>query len=167
MASGEPFYLDPTFWAGASSVVFVGIIVAKGGLKQVGAMLDAKSAEIAKQIEEARRLRDEAEVALSDMQRRQREAEEEAKAIVAQAEEDAAILTAAAKEDLVKLTERRQRLAEQKISQLEATAVKQVRAAATDAAIVAARSVIETGLDDGSKSALVDKSISDIESRLH
>lgn len=167
MASGEPFYLDPTFWAASSTVVFVGVVIVKGGLKQMGAMLDAKSAEIAKQIEEARRLRDEAEVALGDTQRRQREAEEEAKAILAQADEDAKIMTASAKDEIAKLSERRQRMAEQKIAQIEASAVKQVRSAATDAAVEAARSVIAGKLSATDKNKLIEKSISDIETRLH
>ena len=167
MASGEPFYLDPSFWVAGSTAVFAGIIVVKGGLKKMGEMLDAKSAEIARQIEEARTLRDEAEIALGDMQRRQREAEDEAASVVAQAEDDAKLMIDAAKVDLDNLLARRRKLAEQKIAQLEAAAIKDVQNAAADAAVDAARQVIAESQSAKDKNGLVDRAIADVEKRVH
>lgn len=166
MAAG-PFLQDPSFWAAASGVAFVGIIVVKGGFKKFGEMLDAKSAEIAKQIAEARALRDEAEETLSAAQRRQREAASEAEALIAQAEEDAKLLMAQAKSDIDALSVRRERGAEQKIEQLKAAAVKEVRAAAVDAAVAASREVLATSLSATDKNKIVDAAIADVGERLH
>lgn len=167
MASGEPFFADPTFWAGASGVAFVVIVAVKGGFKKFGEMLDAKSAEISNQIEEARRLRDEAETMLNESKRRQREVESEVAGLLLQAKEDAKLMQDAAKDEVVRLTERRERLAEQKIAQLETTAIADVRAAAVDAAVGATRKVLAENLAAKDQNALIDTAIDDLENRIH
>lgn len=167
MAAGEPFYADPTFWVAGSFVVFVGGLIYAKAHKSIASMLDAKSAEIAKQIEEAKSLRDEAENLLLEYQRKQRDAEKEAADIVAQAEADAKILTDAAKKDLKATATRREKAAEDKIKQAEAAAVKEVKAVAADVAISAATSVLSAGLKGKDGKALVDSAIKDVDGKLH
>lgn len=167
MASGVPFYSDPTFWVAGSFTVFVGAIVVKGGLKKIGEMLDEKGKKIAAQIEEAKSLRDEAEALLTEYQRRQRDGEKEAAEIMARAKEDAGLLVEQAKKEVEDLTRRRTRSAEEKIAQAEIAAVKSVRSAAIDVAIDATRQVLASELKGDAGKKLVDVSINDIGGKLH
>ena len=138
-AAGEPIYMDPTFWvAGSFGLFFVGI-TALGVFKKLGAALDAKSEAISAQLVEAQKLRDEAEEMLAEYQRKQRDAEKEAAAIVATAQDDAKYLMQEAKAELDKMVERRRRTAEDKIAQAEAVAVKEIRAVAVDVALTASQ----------------------------
>ncbi|MFC3053134.1 F0F1 ATP synthase subunit B family protein [Kordiimonas pumila] len=167
MASGEMFYADPTFWVGCSFVVFVGGVVWLKAHKSIAALLDAKSEEIRKQIEEAKSLRDEAETLLHDYQRKQRDAESDAAEILAQAESDAKIMIEAAKTDLALMIDRREKSAANKIKQAEAAAVKEVKAVATEVAIKAATSVLAESLKGKNGKTLVDAAISEVEQKLH
>jgi len=167
MASGEPFYANPTFWVAASTVVFVGGVIWSKAHQKVGEMLDARSEEIRKQIEEAKSLRDEAEQMLLDYQRKQRDAEKEAADMVAQAEEDAKIMTDAAKGDIADMVERRTRAAEEKIYQAETSAVKQVQAVAVNVAVEAASAVLAESLKGKAGKALADAAIAEVDSKLH
>ena len=164
MATGtEAFYMDPTFWVAGSFVVFV-VLVAKKVATAVGGALDEHSNKISKQITEAKELREEAEQLLADYQRKQRDAEGEAAAMIAQANDDAKILADAAKADIDAMIDRRSKVAADKIKQAEAAAVKQVRAAAVDVAVVAARQVLADG--KGGK-AMTDAAIAEVASKLH
>ncbi len=165
MATGEPFYLDPTFWVGASFVTFVGGIIVGKGHKKIAGMLDGRSDAIAKQINEASALRDEAEKLLAEYQRKQRDAEDDAKAIVAQAREDAKIITEAAVADVDVMIKRRTRVAGEKIAQAEVNAVKAVKSAAVDVAINAARTVLAD--DKKATKGLIKDAIAEVESKLH
>ena len=167
MASGEPFYADPTFWVAASTVVFVGGVIYLKAHHKIAAMLDARSDEIRKQIDEAKALRDEAEQMLLDYQRKKRDAEKEAADMITQAEEDAKIMTDAAKSDIAALVERRTQGAADKITQAEAAAVKEVQAVAVNVAVEAATAVLAEGLKGKAGKALADAAIADVQSKLH
>lgn len=167
MASDGSFLTDTSFWVAASTVVFVGGVLYSKAHKKVGEMLDARSDEIRKQIEEAKSLRDEAEQMLLDYQRKQRDAEKEAADMVAQAEADAKILADEAKQDIEALVRRRTRAAEDKIAQAEAAAVKEVQAVAVNVAVGAATAVLADTLKGKPGKELVDASIADVESKLH
>ena len=167
MASGEPFYADPTFWVALSTTVFVGGVIWSKAHQKIGEMLDARSDEIRKQIEEAKSLHNEAEQMLLEYQRKQRDAEKEAADMVAQAEDDAKIMTDAARGDIAALVERRTRAAEEKIAQAEATAVKEVQAVAVNVAVEAATAVLSETLKGKAGKALADAAIADVEGKLH
>lgn len=167
MASGEPFYADPTFWVAASTVVFVGGVIWSKAHQKIGEMLDARAEEIRSQIEEAKSLRDEAEQMLLDYQRKQRDAEKEAEDILAQAKDDAKIMTDAAKKDIANMVERRTKAAEEKIVQAEASAVKEVQAVAVDVAVKAATGVLAETLKGKGGKALADAAIAEVEQKLH
>lgn len=167
MASGtEAFYLDPTFWVAGSFVVFVGGVVYAKAHKKIAGMLDDRSQAIAKQIEEAQSLRDEAEKMLADYQRKQRQAEQEASDIIDAARQAAEALKAGAEADIEKMIERRTRMASEKIAQEEANAVKEVRSVAADVAIAAAETVLADSLSGKKGKPLVEASIGEIEAKL-
>ena len=149
---------DPEFWVLVAVVIFV-IAVWKPAGRALSGMLDSRAERIAAELAEARRLRDEAEALLAEYQKKQREAQGDAQAIVAHAKEEAELVAAQAQHDLQQALERRTRLAEERIAQAEAKAVDEIRAAAVDVAIAAAREVIAGELDDNRRAALVDAAI--------
>lgn len=169
MASGTPFYLDTTFWVAGSFVVFVGGVIWAKAHKSIASMLDARSDAIRKQIDEAQSLRDEAEKLLADYQRKQRDAEADAKAIIAQAEADAKLMTEAAKADIETMIKRRERVAADKLAQAKANAVKEVQEAAVEVAVAAATDVLQSSLSGrgGKGKELIEEAISEIPAKLN
>ena len=167
MEAHEAFYLNPEFWVALGFFGFVALVLRVKGHKQMGAMLDQRSAAIKAQIEEAKTLRDEAQNLLLDYQRKQRETEKEAAELIAHAEEDARIMADEAKADITKLIERRTRAAEEKIRQAEASAVKEVKAAAVNVAVAAAEQVMADSLKGRAGGAIIDAAIADMEGKVH
>jgi F-type H+-transporting ATPase subunit b len=149
---------DAEFWVLIAAIIFLALVWKPIG-RAIGGMLDARANRIAGEIEEASRLRDEAEQLLAEYQKKQREAEGDAQAIVAHARDEAERVAAQAQRDLQQALERRTRLAEERIAQAEAKAVDEIRAAAVDVAVAAAREVIAGELDQNRSAALIDAAI--------
>ena len=138
----------------------------KPASRAITSALDERAVRIRSELDEARRLREEAEQLLADYRRQEREAVGEAQAIVAHAKEEAERIAAQAARDLEQSLARRQRLAEERIAQAEARAAAEVRAAAVDTAIAAAREVIASEVDERRGGALIDSAIAALPERL-
>ena len=149
---------DAEFWVLLSVVIFA-IAVFKPASRMILGGLDARAERIRADLDEARRLRQEAEQLLAEYQRQQREAASQAEAMVAHAKQEAERIAAQAAQDLEQSLARRQRLAEERIAQAEAKAVEEIRAVAVDVAIGAARDVIVAELDQQRSGALLDSAI--------
>ncbi len=158
---------DPTFWVGVGTALFVLLLIRLKVPAQVGAMLDARAAAIKAELEEARRLRAEAEALLADYKKKTASAADEAQAIIDAAKAAADRMAADAKVALQQQIERRAKMAEQKIAQAEADALAEVRAAATAAASAAAREVIAKRMTDARGDALIDSAIAELGTKLH
>ncbi len=158
---------DPTFWVAVSLVAFLGLVVYLGAPKRVLDALDARAAAISAELDEAARLREEAQALLANYQRKQQEAEKEAEEIVEHAKEEAERMKAEAEASFKEQIERRTRLTEQKIAQAEVQAVQDVRRISADTAVGAARRVIEDSMDGSAAESLVDQSISSLPSQLN
>jgi F-type H+-transporting ATPase subunit b len=139
--------MDATFWALIGLVIFLAILVYLKVPAMMGRSLDERAANIAKELDEARTLREEAQALLAEYHRKRKEAEKEASEIVASAQREAAALLTEAKEKSEDYIVRRNKLAEQKIAQAEADAVNQVRASAVEIAVAAAGSLIADKMD--------------------
>jgi F0F1-type ATP synthase membrane subunit b/b' len=61
--------LDATFFALVALVMFLGIVLWAGAHKKAGAALDARAAQIDKDISDARKLREDAEALLAEYKR--------------------------------------------------------------------------------------------------
>jgi F-type H+-transporting ATPase subunit b len=155
------------FWVAASFFLFLAVIWYFGVHKKLAAVLDARAERIRKELEEARRLRDEAEQVLADYKRKQKDAVKETKAIVAQAAKEAEILAAETRRSMTEHFERRMKLAEDKIGRAEADALRDVRAAAADAAVAAAQSVITAQLTPETADRLVKQGIDALGTKLN
>lgn len=158
---------SPEFWVAVSFFLFLGLVFYFGVHKKIGTALDARAAAIAKEIEEAKALREEAQAVLDDYRKKQSNATEEAKAIVDLAAKEAEAYAAETSRNMKEQFERRMRLAEEKIGRAEAEAVREVRAAAADAAIAAAQSVITDKLTPETADKLVTQGIDALESKLN
>lgn len=154
---------DPTFWVFVALAIVIGIAVVMRVPALVAKMLDARADAIRTELEEARRLREEAQELLASYQRKQREAEAEAEGIVARAKKDAKALAATARTELTERIDRRTALAEARIAQAEAHAAAEVKALAADLAADAAAKLIA---DRGAKIDLK-ADLKDIEGRLN
>ena len=157
----------PEFWVLVSFLLFIGLLVYLGIPGKVAAMLDERAARIASDLDEARQLREEAQGLLADYERKRRDAEKEADAILAQARIEAEAFIVETRQKLAETIERRGRMAEQKIAQAEVQAVKEVRAAAAELAIAAATRIIADELQGAKADQLVDVSIANLKDKLH
>jgi len=156
-----------SFWVAVSFVLFVALIIYYGAPKMIAKALDDRADAIRAELDEARRLREEAQNLLAEYQRKQRDAEDEAKSIVAQAKHEAELLANEARDKLKETLERRTKLAEDKIVQAEAQALKDVRNHAAEVAVAAAGQLIADGLSKDKAAGLIDDSIKGISSKLN
>ena len=161
------FLFEPEFWIAVSFFLFLGIAIYLGAHKKVASALDARAASIAKELDEAKRLREEAEQVLNDYRRKQGDAAKEVEAIVGLASKEAEILAAETRRSMKEHFERRMKLAEDKISRAEADALREVRAAAADAAIAAAQAVIAEKLTPEAADKLVKQGIDALKGKLN
>jgi F-type H+-transporting ATPase subunit b len=158
-------FRDPEFWVAVAAVIFIAVVWKPARRSLLGS-LDARAERIRTDLDEARRLRDEAEQLLADYRRKASEAEADARAIVAHATEDAERIAAGAARDLEQALARRQRLAEERIAQAESKAVDEIRAVTVDIAIAAAREVIAADVNEQRRMALIDTAIQALPQRL-
>ena len=158
---------DPTFWVAVAFLLFVAILLYMRVPKKLAKMLDERAAAIAKELAEAKRLRDEAQALLEQYQKKARAAESEAAEIVTAARAESERIAAEAKVQIEQLIQRRTAMAEQKIAQAETEAAAEVRAAAAEAAIAAAAKIIAERMDASKANALTDAAIAELKSKLN
>ncbi|HEX3484274.1 MAG TPA: ATP F0F1 synthase subunit B [Micropepsaceae bacterium] len=158
---------DPEFWVGIGTLVFLGLLLWKRVPALVASSLDARAVAIAKELEDARRLRGEAEALLAEYRKKHDAAEQEAASIVAEARAEAERFAVESRITIAAQIERRGRQAEEKIAQAEAQAVAELRGLAADAAIAAAQRLIAARLDDNQSADLIKRSLGEIPSKLN
>jgi len=156
---------DAEFWVLLAVIVFA-VGVWKPARRALIGGLDERAARIRAELDEARRLREEAEALVAQYRRQEQEGAAQAAAIVAHAREEAERIAAQSASDLEAALQRRQRLAEERIAQAEQKAVAEIRATAVDVAIGAAREVIARQTDEARGAALLDTAIAALPQRL-
>lgn len=156
-----------TLWATIALLIFIGIAVYVKVPAMVSKSLDERAARIRGELEDARRLREEAQALLVEYQNKRKEAEKEAAAIVAAAKQEAAALAEDARKRTEDYVARRAAVAEQKIGQAEREAIAEVRANAVDLAVEAARKVLGDKLDARTDADLFKSSLTEIKAKLN
>lgn len=162
--------LDPQhaeFWVLIAFLLFMGLLLYYRVPKLLASSLDDRAAGIRKELDEARRLREEAAALLADYQRKAREAEDEAKGIIDQAKHEAEVLAAETRKGLADQVERRAKAAEEKIARAEAQALNEVRSAAADAATAAAQKILQARVTGSTANSLIDESIRKLKGQLN
>lgn len=155
------------FWVAVALFIFLGIAWRMGAFGGLLAGLDNRSRRVRSELDEAKRLREEAARVLADYTARRESAEREAAAIVASAREEAERIAKEAHDRLTDFVARRTAAAESKIAQAEAAAAQQVRAAAADAAIRISESVLRDQLWTGGADDLMARSLGEVRGKLH
>lgn len=145
----------PTVWVFLSLVLVIGFAIYKEVHKTMAKALDERADKIRKELEDARKLRDEAQALLASYKKKQVEAEEQAKTIVAQARKEAELMAENARKDLNERISRRADQAEAKIKMAEAQAMADVRAKAADLATKAAKHLLHTELSTADQAKLI------------
>ncbi len=155
-------------WVAVAFFLFVGILLYNGVHKSIAGALDARGARIAAELDEARRLKEEAQKLVAEYKRKQREAETEAEAIVTAARAEAERLASETRAKLEDFVARRTKMAEDKIAQAEIQAMADVKAFAADAAVKAAESLlVSAARESGAAERLVSSAISDMRTKLN
>ena len=158
---------DPVFWVMIAFIGFVALLIYYGVPGAVGKALDDRATAIRADLDEARRLRDEAHALLADYQRRSREAEDETKTILEQAKREGEVLAAETRKNLQESVERRTKLAEEKIERAEAQALSDVRAAAVESAIAVAEKILKSRVAGATADTLIENGIRDLDGKLN
>jgi F-type H+-transporting ATPase subunit b len=159
--------LETENWVAVAFLCFLGLLAYLGAHRKVFEAIDARQARIKTELDDARRLREEAQALLAEFERKGREAEKEAEAIIAGAKAEAERLAAEAKAKTEDFVARRTKMAEAKIVQAEAQAVADVRAAAADAAVAAAEKILSTAAKGKIAEDLLSAGIQDVKQKLN
>ncbi|MEW6436086.1 MAG: ATP F0F1 synthase subunit B [Pseudomonadota bacterium] len=160
-------HFDAEFWDFLAFVIFVGLLGYFGLHKKLASGLDARGARVKAQIDEAVALRKEAEDLLASFVKKKKEAEDEAKAIIAQAQVEAELIAKEAHERVADFVQRRTKQADEKIASAETQALAQVRDAAADAATKASEIVLKSQAKGAYGDELVDQGINSLKRLLH
>jgi len=158
---------EPETWVAIAFLIFVGILLKLGVPDLLFKALDDRSARIKAELDEALKLRQEAEGVLAEYRRRQGEAEKTAESIILNARVEADRIAAEAQAKIEEFIARRTKMAETKIAQAEAQALADVRAAAVDVAVAAAEAMLVKTTHGDAAEALVAQSIGDLKAKLN
>lgn len=159
--------LDTTGWVAVSTLIFVGVLLYLKVPAAITKALDARIDGIKTQLDQAAKLRAEAEALKAEYEAKLAEAERNASEIFAAAKVEAENMLAAARQDVEALTERRRQAAENKIAIAERTAIEDIREAAIRAGAAAAEQLISQKVSEEKRKQIVDASIGELDRRLH
>jgi len=160
-------FYDTWFVVGLALVIFLGILGYFRVHKQVLGLLDNRADRLREELDEVRRLREEAQATFAQFERKSREVDAQAQEIIDHAKKEAEQAAEKAKADLADSIERRLRQAEDQIGMAEAKALREVRNRAVEVAVAAAGEVIARKMPEDKADALVDDAIKQVGKQLH
>ena len=160
-------FTQPETWVAIAFVILMAVFVWLGVHRTVFTALDHRAQRIKAELDDAKRLKDEAAKLLADYQARRASAEREAQEIVTNARAEAERIAAEAKSRREDFVVRRTKTAENKIAMAEAQAVADVRAAAAEAAIAAASTVLSQSVKGSVADDLLAKGIAEVKAKLN
>jgi F-type H+-transporting ATPase subunit b len=158
---------NPEFWVAVGFVAVIGIVLWRRVPRTVAVMLDARAAAIKAELDEAKRLREDAAKLLESYRAKANLAEQEAAAIIADAKAEADRFATESRTHLRAQIERRTQMAHEKIQMAEAQAMAEIRSAAADIATLAAEKLIAARLDETRAGNLIQQSIKELPDKLN
>jgi len=169
MAATGPFFSlrNTDFVVTISFIVFVLVLLYFKVPGMLAGLLDKRAETIRGELDEARKLREEAQELRASFERKKTEVAEQAERIVAKAKADAEVAAKQARAELEASIARRLRAAEEQIASAEAAAVREVRDRAVSVAIAAASDLITKKLSAEDAGKLIEDSIATVDARLH
>jgi F-type H+-transporting ATPase subunit b len=160
-------FAEPEFWVAVAFVILMGVFAYYGIHRTVLTTLDHRSNRIKAELDDARRLKDEATKLLAEYKARRATAEREAQDIIASAKAEAERIASEAKTKMEDFVVRRTKTAESKIALAEAQALADVRAAAADAAVTAASTILSQTVKGPVAEDLLAKGITEVREKLN
>ena len=160
-------FAEPEFWVAVGFVILMGVFAYVGVHRTVLTALDHRSERIKAELDDARRLKQEAANLLEEYKAKRTSAEREAQDIIAGAKVDAERIAAEAKTKMEDFVARRTKTAESKIALAEAQAVADVRAAAANAAVTAASTILSQTVTGPVADDLLAKGITEVREKLN
>jgi F-type H+-transporting ATPase subunit b len=158
---------EAEFWVAVAFINFVGVLGYFGAHRRLVNSIDDRRDRIEAELDEARRLKAEAEALLATYRRKHQEAEREAQTIIASAKAEAERLAGEAEAKIEEFVVRRTKMAESKIAQAEAQALADVRSAATEVAVAAAEAILTHSVKGKVADDLLAKGIADLKAKLN
>jgi F-type H+-transporting ATPase subunit b len=158
---------DPETWVAVAFVILMGVFAWLGVHRTVLTALDHRADRIRGELDDARRLKEEAARVLAEYKAKRASAEREAEEIVANANAEAERIAAEAKTKMEDFVARRTKTAEGKIALAEAQALADVRAAAADAAVQAASTILSQSVKGSLADDLLAKGIAEVRQKLN
>jgi F-type H+-transporting ATPase subunit b len=159
--------MEAEFWVTVAFFIFVAVLLYMGAHKMIVSGLDRRRERIKAELDEAHRLREEARALLADYQRKLRDAESEAQAIIANAQAEAERIAAETKAKMAELVSHRTAIAQAKIAQAEVQALAEVRAAAAEAAVAAAARILAQSAKGPIADELIAQGITAVKAKLN
>jgi F-type H+-transporting ATPase subunit b len=160
-------FRNPEFWVGLGFLMVIGIFVWKKVPALLAKLLDARAHAISKELDEARRLREEAAAVLAGYMQKVANVESEVAAIVADAKAEAERFGKESRAQLRLQIDRRAKMAQEKIAQAEAAALNEIRGLAADVSVAAAEKLIAARMDEKRAASLVEASIKELPDKLN
>lgn len=160
-------FADIETWVRLALVIFFVILIVARVPGNIWKSLGDAGAAVRAELDEAVRIRTEAQELLNRIKADRLKAEQKAREIIALAEEEAQRMAAEARTKLEDNIKRREALAERKIAQAEAQAAADVKAAAADLAAQLAETILMERAQKADSDVLVDKAIGQLEGRFN
>ena len=160
-------FSQPEFWVAVAFVILMALFAYLGIHRTVLKALDNRADRIKAELDDARRLKDEAAKLLAEYKARHAKAEAEAQDIIASARAEAERIAVEAKAKMEDFVARRTKTAESKIALAEAQALSDVRAAAASAAVAAASTVLSQSVKGSVADDLLAKGIDEVRAKLN
>src|SRR6266567_8502121 len=160
-------FSEPEFWVAIAFLILMGVFAYFGVHRTVLRTLDRRSERIKAELDDARRLKEEAAKLLAEYQTRRASAEREAEEIIANARAEAERIAVESKAKMEDFVARRTKTAESKIALAEAQALADVRAAAANAAVEAASTILSRSVKGSVADDLLAKGIAEVSGKLN
>lgn len=160
-------FAEPEFWVAVAFVILLGVFAYVGVHRTVLTTLDHRRDRIKAELDDARRLKQDAAKLLAEYQARHASAEKEAQDIITQAQAEAERIATEAKAKMEDFVTRRTKTAESKIALAEAQAIADVRSAAANAAVAAASAIMSQSVKGSVADDLLAKGIAEVRQKLN
>jgi len=160
-------FFDPETWVAIAFVILMVVFGYLGVFKSALTALDHRAERIKAELDDATRLKQEAAKVLADYKARSASAEREAADIIANAKAEAERIATEAKAKMEDFVARRTKTAENKIALAEAQALADVRAAAAEAAVQAASTILSQSVKGQVADDLLTKGITEVRQKLN
>ena len=139
--------IDATFWVAVSFIIFIGLLIYLKVPQKIDLTLKESIKKIKDEIENAEKLKDEAKNILSENETKVSKSKNEIKKLLQDAKDQAEKNIIKTNEEFHNVIENRKKSAEEKIRQMKAQAIKDVKNSSVNIAIKAVEKIIQNSID--------------------